>query len=133
MLHKSSKAQASIEFISMVSVALFILIALVIVNTYQAQAAHDASVRSNAQRVCNDFAAGINLAASGGSGFKAHIFLPLNVRGQSYAIGITGKTVHLNASDKTVFCRLITSNVSYATISPGNIILENLNETIIVR
>ena len=133
MLIKSHKAQASIEFMSMLSVALIIFLGFIIINTYQSQSSYDTSVRFELQRTCNDFAAGINLAASGGSGFAAYIFLPQKIRGLNYTINITERTATLIGDGKNVFCRLITSNVSYVNISTGNIILENVNGTVIIR
>lgn len=131
---RESKAQVSVEFLSMIGVVLLIFVGLYMLISAQNRSANEVSLQFNLQRVCNEFSAAINLAATGGPGFTAHIKLLNKTRSLEYNITIASKTMLVNAAKTRVTCRLITSNVYYSAIEKGtdlNII--NSNGTILIQ
>lgn len=132
MSPKSTKAQVSVEFMNMVGVIILISAALLAITAYQNRAAYDTSVKIAMQRTCNDFATAINQAHTGGSGFTTHLTLPSTIKGRSYGILINNKTAVLSADSNVVFCRILSSSVSYTTIGTGAINLTNTNGTVYI-
>lgn len=127
------KAQVSIEFLSMVGVVLVMFMGFYAIIAAQNKSTSDVNLQFNLQRVCNDFATAINLAAAGGSGFTAHMSLPQKVNNFDYNLSITTRTLYANTSRKSVSCRLITNKFSYSQIEKGRVDLKNINGTIFIE
>ena len=127
------KAQASIEFMNIVSMMLIILLGLLAISAMQSRATHDTGLKITMKHQCNELATAINTVYNGGSGFTAHIELPQAIAGgHDYGMAINQKTIAVTAENNVAFCRILTSNVSYTTINKGLINLTNANGTVYI-
>lgn len=130
MFQEHPRAQASVEFMVAIGIVLIIFSMLFAINMFQSQASYDTSLRLSMLKTCNEFATAVNVAANGGSGFSSHIGLQDKIKGNDYILGVSGKTASLSIGQKTVFCRLLTSDISYSNLSMRNMTLENVNGSI---
>ena len=130
----NSKAQASIEFLTMVGLSITIFLVFFSLSTSQGKSARGAELQMDLQAICNDFATAANLAYTGGNGFVTFATFPELVRTQNYSISISGRTAYVSSgsseNSKVVFCRLLTDNINYSTINKGTLSFKNNNGTL---
>ncbi len=136
MIKKSKKAQASVEFLSMVGLMIAIFMGLVVLSGSQSRSASDVAMKLEMQEKCNEFATALNLAYTGGSGFITYVNLPEKIKRENYSISISNKTAYATSGEglnsKVVFCQLLTSKIN-GTAKKGKMTLKNINGTIYIK
>ncbi|MFH1424691.1 MAG: hypothetical protein ABIG20_03345 [archaeon] len=101
------------EFMTMVSIVLMMFFLYFLISGMQQRSTYELSVQLNGGEACNRLSSGINLAHNGGDGFSAFILMPYKIKDKDYNVTIENKTVTVQVGGKTVFCRILTSNVDY--------------------
>ena len=135
------KAQVSIDFIILLSIAVGILtfsIYSYYTNTIQVQSS---SRYIQASAICQQIRNAVTNAVANGNGFKSSFVLPANLNGQTYTTTVFGaaRFVEISFGNQVAICNLASRNVTDSAggttfqLTPKSWTVTNVNRRVIIN
>lgn len=124
------KGQSSMEFLTYVSLSMFMLAMLYNVMADKQTETFQQQVQDNAKAVADKVAFNLEMALVQGEGYSRVVSLPRNIAGQRYSVLVTDGLIKVNwSSDSTIeSTRYIGKNISF-TSEGSNVFRVKNNET----
>jgi hypothetical protein len=129
---KKIEAQASVEFMVLVSILSIILIVVLYGDISIRQKLIFLKSRQEAIDLCDRIAFEINSAAKAGDGYSRRIYIEKNLFGiANFSISIEGYAVIIDWDGKSSICKIITNDVN-GNFKKGWNLIKNVNGSIYV-
>lgn len=112
------KGQASLEFMMMVIVVLFFIMAFYVYALGKENVALETEKQKNIESMCSDIANKIDSVFFYGSGFKESVYLPEKVYGLDYKINVYNKTLICSAGKYSFIEKFVSEKITNSTHYP---------------
>ncbi|MCD6547382.1 MAG: hypothetical protein J7K22_02405 [Nanoarchaeota archaeon] len=125
------KSQISIEFITGVTILLFIY--AVTIGVFSSYTQHNIIETEGGRQACYIISTGIDSAVIGGNNFAINITLPYYIENNEYTILVNNDSRITIDWDKGISsCTITTQNITKALFKPCKISINNINQTIFI-
>ncbi|MEM7825354.1 MAG: hypothetical protein QW412_00660 [Candidatus Aenigmatarchaeota archaeon] len=120
------KAQVTEEFIYLLGVFCFFLLAFIIAYNWRNSQIQEQTLILELERVGDETANQVNLAYLSGSGFSKEYFLPERITGFLYNVTIYGNFIILNTTKSSYSTSLVTSSIE-GNFTTGKNLIKNID------